>query len=103
MPLLGMHAAGSKGVRGPQPPAHFGNFSAVKSSPPEATSSHCQSAFVEQTRPRRVQADVACKGAPPVAEEATAAVGQPLALAGRNAGREGLAATRIIGPYESER
>ena len=26
-----------KGVRGPQSPAHFGNFSAVKSSPPEAT------------------------------------------------------------------
>ena len=38
--------------------------------------------------------DVARKGAPPVAEEATAAVGQPLALADRNAGREGLAATR---------
>ena len=34
------------------------------------------------------------KGALPVAEQATAAVGQPLALADRNAGREGLAATR---------
>ncbi len=28
--------AAPMGVRGPQPPAHFGNFSAVKSSPPEA-------------------------------------------------------------------
>ena len=36
------------------------------------------------------------KGALPVAEQATAAVGQPLALAVR----EGLAATRTIGPYE---
>ena len=34
-----------------------------------------------------------------MAEKATAAVGPPLALAGRNAGREGLAATRTIGPY----
>ena len=34
------------------------------------------------------------KGAPPVAEEATAAVGPALALTDRNAGREGLAATR---------
>ena len=34
------------------------------------------------------------KGALPVAEQATAAVGQPLALADRNAGREGLVATR---------
>ena len=48
----------------------------------------------------QARADVACKGALPVAEKATAAVGQPLALAGRNAGREGLAATRTIGPYE---
>ena len=43
---------------------------------------------------------MARKGAPPVAEEATAAVGQPLALADRSAGREGLAATRTIGPYK---
>ena len=48
----------------------------------------------------QARADVACKGALPVAEKATAAVGPPLALAGRNAGREGLAATRTIGPYE---
>ena len=34
------------------------------------------------------------KGALPVAGQATAAVGQPLALADRNAGREGLVATR---------
>ena len=46
--------------------------------------------------------DVARKGAPPVAEEATAAVGQPLALADRSAGREGLAATRTIDPYGGE-
>ena len=31
-----MHAAQPKGVRGPQPPARFGDFSAVKSPPPEA-------------------------------------------------------------------
>ena len=43
---------------------------------------------------------MARKRAPPVAEEATAAVGQPLALADRSAGREGLAATRTIGPYK---
>ena len=35
-----------------------------------------------------------------MAEKATAAAQPPLALAGRNAGREGLAATRTIGPYE---
>ena len=52
-----------------------------------------------ETRPGWVRADVACKGALPVADAATAAVGQPLALAGRNADREGLAATRTIGPY----
>ena len=34
------------------------------------------------------------KGALPVAEQATAAVGQPFALAARSAGREGLTATR---------
>ena len=34
------------------------------------------------------------KGALPVADPATAAVGQPLALADRSAGREGLVATR---------
>ena len=33
-----------------------------------------------------------------MAEEATETVGQPLALADRSAGREGLAATRTIGP-----
>ena len=44
---------------------------------------------------------MARNGAPPVAEEATEAVGQPLALADRSAGREGLAATRTIGPYEA--
>ena len=31
-----MHAAQPQGDRGPQPPARFGNFSAVKSSPPAA-------------------------------------------------------------------
>ena len=36
MPLPTMHAAGPKGDRGPQPPARFGDFSAVKSPPPEA-------------------------------------------------------------------
>ena len=49
---------GPMGVRGPQPPAHFGNFSAVKSSPPEATKPCSLSAFAEQTRLRRVRADV---------------------------------------------
>ena len=43
--------------------------------------------------------DMARKGALPVAEQATAAAQQPLALAGRYAGREGLAATRTIDPY----
>ena len=58
--------------------------------------------FGIQTRLRRVRADVARKGAPPVAEEATAAAQQPLALAGPQRGREGLAATRTIGPYEGQ-
>ena len=40
------------------------------------------------------------QGALPVAEQATAAAQQPLALADRYAGREGLAATRTIDPYE---
>ena len=43
---------------------------------------------------------MARKGALPVAEQATAAAQQPLALADRYAGREGLAATRTIDPYE---
>ena len=49
--------AAPTGVRGPQPPAHFGDFSAVKSSPPEATKPCRLSAVVEQTRLRRVRAD----------------------------------------------
>ena len=54
-----MHAAQPKrGDRGPQPPARFGDFSAVKSPPPEATKLALQSAFVEQTRLRRARADV---------------------------------------------
>ena len=36
MPFLGMHAAGALWESGGRSPAHFGNFSAVKSSPPEA-------------------------------------------------------------------
>ena len=98
-----MHAAQPHGSPGAAAPGAFWELFRGEKFPAGGNKPHCQSAFVEQTRLRRVRADVACKGAPPVAEEATAAVGQPLALAGRNAGREGLAATRIIGPYESER
>ena len=54
----------------------------------------------EQIAPGPGRVDVARKGALPVAEQATAAAQQPLALADRYAGREGLAATRTIDPYE---
>ena len=109
------------GDRGPQPPARFGNSSPREKSPAGGRQTNIasmlsqtesgprfhrrgahrasawlrrQSSLAEQTRLWRVRADVARKGALPVADAATAAVGQPLALAGRNAGREGLAATR---------
>ena len=42
------------------------------------------------------------KGALPVAEQATAAIGQPLALTARSAGRQGLAATRGHGEAMTE-
>ena len=54
----------------------------------------------EQIAPGPGRVGVARKGALPVAEQATAAAQQPLALADRYAGREGLAATRTIDPYE---
>ena len=81
---MGCTPRSPKGVRGPQPPARFRHFSAVKSAPPEAVpdcrrlstcgkrnkprprrrggyqppaSLCCQSAFFERTRLRRVRAD----------------------------------------------
>ena len=130
MPFLGMHAAQPHGSPGAAAPGAFWELYCGEKSPAGGRQTNIasmlsqtesgprfhrrgahrasawlrrQSALAEQTRLWRVRADVARKGALPVADAATAAVGQPLALAGRNAGREGLAATRIIGPYESER
>ena len=47
--------AAPTGVRGPQPPARFRHFSAVKSAPPEAAPAH---GCGNETRLRRVRADV---------------------------------------------
>ena len=47
---LGCTPRGPMGVRGPQPPARFGNFSAVKSSPPEANKA-CRVCALPSNRP----------------------------------------------------
>ena len=52
---LGCTPRSPKGVRGPQPPARFRHFSAVKSAPPEAAPAHGGG---NETRLRRVRADV---------------------------------------------
>ena len=47
---LGCTPRSPKGVRGPQPPARFRHFSAVKSAPPEANKPNCRSVPAECTR-----------------------------------------------------
>ena len=129
MPPPGMYAAQPQRGPGPQPPAHFGNFTAVKSSPPEADKPTSPVCFRRPNRGRdstvgaRIARPLGCAvRAPSPNRPACGGCGpmwasaptpcrathphrrggyQPLALAGRNAGREGLAATRTIGPYSA--
>ena len=86
---------------GPQPPARFGNFSAVKVPRRRQTSLPRLCAGVEQTRLRRVRGRCGLQGSAACGRKSDRSSWAAACLGGPYADREGLAATRTIGPYEN--
>ena len=79
---MGCTPRGLNGGPGAAAPGAFWELLTARKVPRRRqTSPRGLGAFVEWTRLRRVRADVACKGAPPVAEKATAAVDNPPVMA----------------------